>query len=410
MPDLFDIQPIDRFAGESQPVKRPKEFACFSYDDNHEFHLGDSSLRWYYPPQLGTDLSQGFESFDKHDGSQDEHIDSLLKAIIAHEQEVGKKIDSQIVTWRGMMTKIMSSPFEDRDGYVRYNGEPRTGYRLHVCMTTSAAPFDILQADFTLSFIEENHAYKQASMQEQQDRQNAGNRRRNQPQFSPEVMTFWEGYKFETLSTLPATWGETSREYIENRDKETVSNKAQYCSIVRTGLGKSILCLGGEVDATTKPAVMGAKPHRKGAPINWVELKTSAAIQNERGMQNFERKLMKFWIQSFLLGVPNIIVGFRDQGGILRKIEEIRTESIPAKAKQRNVQSWNADMCINFASGFLDWLRQVINDDGVWRIRRAPGSKQIEVTRVEEAGHGKILTDDFINWRIKLSLDEDRKH
>lgn len=49
-------------------------------------------------------------------------------------------------------------------------------------------------------------------------------------------------------------------------------------------------------------------------------------------------------------------------------------------------------------------LKRVINDDGVWRIRREPRSQQIEIFRVEEAGHGKILTDEFINWRIKLSL------
>jgi hypothetical protein len=29
-----------------------------------------------------------------------------------------------------------------------------------------------------------------------------------------------------------------------------VSNKEQYCSVVRTGIGKTILCLGGEVDAS----------------------------------------------------------------------------------------------------------------------------------------------------------------
>lgn len=63
-----------------------------------------------------------------------------------------------------------------------------------------------------------------------------------------EVMQFW-GYKFETLATLPAPWGETSREYIECREQEVVNNKAQYCSVVRTGLGKTVLCLGGEVDA-----------------------------------------------------------------------------------------------------------------------------------------------------------------
>jgi hypothetical protein len=63
-----------------------------------------------------------------------------------------------------------------------------------------------------------------------------------------EVMQFW-GYKFETLATLPAPWGETSRDYIEGREQEVVNNNAQYCSVVRTGLGKTVLCLGGEVDA-----------------------------------------------------------------------------------------------------------------------------------------------------------------
>jgi RAT1-interacting protein len=60
------------------------------------------------------------------------------------------------------------------------------------------------------------------------------------------------GYKFETLSTLPRPWGETSREYIENRAKEIVNNKEQYCSVVRTGFGKTVVCLGGEVDASMK--------------------------------------------------------------------------------------------------------------------------------------------------------------
>ena len=63
-------------------------------------------MQWYYPPQMGADLCRGFDQFDKHDDSGDEHLDSLLKTIMAHEQEEGKKIDAQIVTWRGMMTKV----------------------------------------------------------------------------------------------------------------------------------------------------------------------------------------------------------------------------------------------------------------------------------------------------------------
>lgn len=49
--------------------------------------------------------------------------------------------------------------------------------------------------------------------------------------------------------------------------------------------------------------VWDSKPDAPGAPINWVELKTSAEIRSDRDMDNFERKLLKFWIQSFLLGV-----------------------------------------------------------------------------------------------------------
>ena len=151
--------------------------------------------------------------------------------------------------------------------------------------------------------------------------------------------------------------------------------------------------------------VWDAKPIKKGDPINWVELKTSVDIRNERDMDNFEKKLLKFWIQSFLLGVPKIIVGFRTPQGILSRIEEIETINIPTVAAKRGRAGWDANGCINFASAFTEWLRDTINDEGVWRIRRRPRSPDIEVFRVEEVGHGRILADEFINWRIKLSLN-----
>lgn len=65
-------------------------------------------MRWYYNPSLGTDLSQGFENFVKHDDSIDEHLDSLLETITDHEKQTRKKIDAQIVTWRGCLTKVSS--------------------------------------------------------------------------------------------------------------------------------------------------------------------------------------------------------------------------------------------------------------------------------------------------------------
>ncbi|KAI1170299.1 RAI1 like PD-XK nuclease-domain-containing protein [Nemania sp. FL0916] len=386
----FNIHPIARFGGESEAVKRPKEFACFSYDGKHEFHLDDSSMQWYYPPRLGANLSKGFDKFDKHDESIDEHLDSLLKTIAAHEKEEGKKIDANVVTWRGMMTKIMSAPFEDRDGFEM------TATLYEDCMYGPSSTYVIpdRKSLTKCSFIEDNYQAKQIA-KEQQNQQQRGRR----GQHSPEVMTYW-GYKFEALSCLPRPWAEVTRDFIESRDEHTVSNKAQYCSVVRTGIGKTVLCLGGEVDA-----IWDSKPAEKGAPINWVELKTSVEIRDDRSMNNFERKLMKFWIQSFLLGVPKIIVGFRSHDGILTKLEEIQTASIPETAAKRGVRSWNANTCINFANAFLEWLRNTIDDEGVWRISRRPGSSTIEVFKAEEVGHGSILTEEFMNWRIKLRLN-----
>ncbi len=117
-------------------LTRLQEIACFSYDDKHQFRLDDSSIRYYWPPTLGADLSRGFDTFEKLDDMADDHLDSLLKTIIAHEQELGKPVEADLITWRGMMTKVsfkfqpkvlisskmlirnqfMAAIFSDRDG------------------------------------------------------------------------------------------------------------------------------------------------------------------------------------------------------------------------------------------------------------------------------------------------------
>jgi RAT1-interacting protein len=102
--------------------------------------------------------------------------------------------------------------------------------------------------------------------------------------------------------------------------------------------------------------VWDIKPEDKNLPINWVELKTSAEINNERDQIKFERKLLKFWIQSFLLGVPKIIVGFRTADGILIRLEELNTQSIPDMVKSRGRNLWDGNTCINFAANFLECM------------------------------------------------------
>ncbi|KAI2791616.1 Decapping nuclease rai1 [Penicillium oxalicum] len=344
---LFEIQPIARFGGVNTTIRRPKEIACFSYDEERRFSLGDASIAYYYPPALPADLNVGFDTFQKLDDSADEHLDALLDTVMAMEKETGKKCETDVITWRGMMTKILTAPFDMMNG-----------------------------------FIEENNAYKNRQKQVQK------NQRMPPGMASQELMMYW-GYKFEALSVLRKPWDETPRAEIEARQDQVVNNSAQYCSVVKTGMGHVRMVLGGEVDAED--------------PIHWVELKTSAEIRNDRDMVKYERKLLKFWAQSFLLGVPKIIVGFRDQHGIVHRLEELETASIPGKVKKVGRASWDGNICINFAAAFLDWLKQVVQGEGVWRIRKLERSHVIEVVKMEESGHGDLLSSSFKSWRESMA-------
>ncbi|OAL30681.1 hypothetical protein AYO20_08643 [Fonsecaea nubica] len=360
----FNVEPVARFTGLNAAIRRPREIAYFSFDEDHKFRLDDSSLRYYYPPALPCDLSKGFETFHQLDDSDDDHLDGLLDAIIAYEKEKGSKAEIDFMTWRGMMTKLMIVPFSKLDDWE-------------------------MNATFFQGtiFIEENHTKKISSREEQYS--SAG----RPGAMSQDLMSFW-GYKFETVSLMPTPWPETSREYIESREDLLVSNHAQYCSIVRTGFGKVKMILGGEVDA-----VMACKPEDKSLPIDWVELKTTATITNEREQIKYERKLLKFWAQSFLLGVPRIIVGYRSQQGTLERLEELNVQNIPDNVKLKGKGLWDGQICINFAASFLEWLKATVTADGVWRIRKREKSPVLEVFKLEESGHGDILSSTFIEWR-----------
>lgn len=204
------------------------------------------------------------------------------------------------------------------------------------------------------------------------------------------------------MSTLPKPWSEIPREEIEHRGVKIVNNHAQYCSIVRTGIGNSTLVIAGEVDA-----VLGQKPEDATRPIPWVELKTSQdfSSQDRRDVLKFERKLLRFWAQSFLLGVPSIVVGFRSPTGQLTRIQEIDTQKIPQQVKQ-STWAWDGNASINFTSQVLEFLKRTIVGEGVWRIQRIKGKRIISAFKIEDRGTGGIVEEAFKLHRERLRLLE----
>jgi len=217
-------------------------------------------------------------------------------------------------------------------------------------------------------------------------------------QQSREMMTYW-GYKFEQLALIPTPPDRMSSQDIEKHQRGVVSNAAQHCSIVHTSFGPHSLILGGEVDGLLAP-----KPANPDEPIQWVELKTSEELpppshQQHRDVLKFERKLLKFWAQSFLLGVPKITVGFRSKAGILKGLQTFNTHEIPGMVR-RGTNCWDGNICINFAAAFLEWLKGVVVDEGVWSVVLRKKSGVVEVRRVGD-GTGGIVSEEFKMWKAR---------
>jgi hypothetical protein len=94
-----------------------QEIAFFSYDSEHKLKpLDNESLRYYYPPffnvpghqenRFPVELSKGYDTFQQRDDSGDEHLDGLLDTLVEAEKRDGKKTEVDLVTWRGMMTRV----------------------------------------------------------------------------------------------------------------------------------------------------------------------------------------------------------------------------------------------------------------------------------------------------------------
>ncbi|GFT62594.1 decapping and exoribonuclease protein [Trichonephila clavipes] len=106
-------------------------------------------------------------------------------------------------------------------------------------------------------------------------------------------------------------------------------------------------------------------PHRQPTPgygetSCYTELKTSKNCITEDQKYCFNRyKSIKWWAQSCLAGIPEIICGKRSNDGIVRSIDVFQVSDLPQEAKD----FWSADVCLNFCDKFLNFLKKVVIED-----------------------------------------------
>ncbi|KAK3278955.1 hypothetical protein CYMTET_13139, partial [Cymbomonas tetramitiformis] len=119
-------------------------------------------------------------------------------------------------------------------------------------------------------------------------------------------------------------------------------------------VGEHHLVIGGEVDC--------AEALRGGKLGHYMELKTTRLMDTAPQIMRFERdKLIKWWAQSFPVGVLKILVGFRDDHGQVKKVQVMDTLKLPKHVAGKS-HGWDANGALGFLDRALTWLREAIAD------------------------------------------------
>jgi len=286
-------------------------------------------MRYYVDPPLGADLGHGYERWIRRPEERG-RLDGLLRAILEIRRRATGNPVIDVVSWRGVITKILTAPYEDRDGW-----------ELNVMFIRGTLYFE--------EFIDD------ARLKEKDD-------------MTPHHrMQTYHGYAFESWCTAsspdaPSGWG------------GDVDTNVQWCSVVKTKLGDTRIVIGGEVDCV--------RDRYNGRNDTMLELKTSMTIRGRRDEARFEKKLLKFYFQSFLLGVPEIVVGFRTPNGQLVTVQSYKTLEIPRMVRGKE-NAWDPQICLSWGERFLTWIKSNLSAvpepsdvapalGSVWRVKFTP--------------------------------------
>ncbi|XP_003737799.1 decapping and exoribonuclease protein [Galendromus occidentalis] len=352
--DVKDALPVPRpFSARNAPHLREQvELGNFCLKGDRQYVCDKSRMMYLIEPQsyenVNWDLNMAFESRIRKMSNLGEKIDHLLRWIMDNvekfrapcDREKLSNLHTDFVCYRGLLTAIMCSVFENKESWImgvtKYRGS------IYMCQYDTA---------------EKIHREK----------------------FQPERLiraSGW-GYKFEQFLTAPKPGGRPTPEEPNNE-------KEEYVSVVRTRLGEShSLLFGAEIDAVD-PKVLQKKPHLKHSTRRYVEMKTSRRIDNDRQNETFLRyKTIKWWAQSYLIGIPRVICGFRNDDGIVERLESYPLGTLAHLGKR----FWRQEDSVQFLHTFLHFVKKHAVDDRITLFEFMPSSHKIKCMLLPEHSH-----------------------
>ncbi|KAF9019874.1 hypothetical protein BDZ89DRAFT_1072699, partial [Hymenopellis radicata] len=316
-----------------------KPIISFSYDSNHTQKFDDSARRYFVDPPIGAQLSYGYDDWVPPP-TEDGKLDDLLRAI-SRAQRAGNLDLSQInaIAWRGAMTRIIvPSPHDDWE-------------------------FNVMLVN-DIMYLEE-HISDERMQQEE-----------NMPEHQRKAAYYGQAFYSYATTHTPPTGERTGVEGGPPGWGGAVRNHVSWCHVVEKELGGVRLLMGGEIHCT-RGLGNGTE--------SFVQLKTSLPVRKGRrgDKEKYNKKLIKSYFQSLLLGTPEIVIGFRSPSGEVTSVESLKTADIP-QAVERNLGvhvKWWAQL-------YAD-LRQRMNGgkpETVWRVRLDTKNSHMDMVELDGAG------------------------
>eukprot|EP00287_Rhodomonas_sp_CCMP768_P003772 CAMPEP_0196745950 /NCGR_PEP_ID=MMETSP1091-20130531/63783_1 /TAXON_ID=302021 /ORGANISM="Rhodomonas sp., Strain CCMP768" /LENGTH=281 /DNA_ID=CAMNT_0042092817 /DNA_START=165 /DNA_END=1010 /DNA_ORIENTATION=+ len=276
-------------------------------------------------------------------------------------KEQNHKVDSDIhfVTFRNNLNKIMETPYNNKNAWkIRLERDNGTIF-MHVVQ------------------LEESFSG------------------RDQKKFQ-----YW-GYKFEEVCCrAPSSADASSTASAQVQPDETVNANVEFCSVFRMSFGSSRCIVAAEMDCAEPTQGCGREGEEDGArtgdnlgnrkqrgevgeeEVKFVEIKTSREMTAPHHQRTFQRfKLLKFWIQSFIGGVPSICCGFRDDNGILNDFVMYKTLEIPRLVRGKP-NMWDPRRCIDFTAWVLAEVRRATVDGGRYELQYEHPFSHVRLVKV----------------------------
>ncbi|XP_069491271.1 decapping and exoribonuclease protein-like [Ambystoma mexicanum] len=191
------------------------------------------------------------------------------------------------------------------------------------------------------------------------------------------------GHKFEHYMT-------SAKAGQDPNPSEVLNDNEAFFTVLKASLNSHSLLFSAEVDGQDIN-------YQQKAPACYVELKTSQMRGDTRNVPSFVK--LKWWAQSFLAGIPRIIVGFKkDKSTVVKCIMyDVNADGLrQTEDGGMNTDFWRPAVCMNFLDAFLSLVKEVVTEDNpevVYNFSWKPGMDTVQYSVKRGQGHCFLLPE-----------------